>query len=125
MSTRALYGFKDVTGTFWVYVHYDGYPEGAAEKFKKTLESGKVWPLPRFEANEFAAGFVTANKMSDGGVRLSNGPAAHGDIEYVYIVYKVVTALHVSVEYPNGGGFLYSGTLDGFIKTAATLEEGR
>ena len=120
MSTRALYGFKDRIVTFWVFVHHDGYPEGAASKFKHTLESGKVWPLPRFEANEFAAGFVTANKLAEGDVRLSHGPTTHGDIEYVYIVRQEEKVLRIQA-FNNGNStdmadMFYSGTLDGFIK---------
>ena len=40
-----------------VYSHYDCYPEGAAEQLRRALE--KAWPLPRFEADEFAAAFVS------------------------------------------------------------------
>ena len=81
MSTRAVYGFKDEHATHWVYVHHDGYPSGAADKFSTALKSKKCWQLPRFEADEFAAGFIAANKDRPGSVRLTSGPQAHGDIE--------------------------------------------
>ena len=45
-----------------VYEHSDGYPDGAVCWITKTLEH--AWPLPRFEADEFAAAFVAANKPS-------------------------------------------------------------
>lgn len=98
MSTRAVYGFvenKDQGGkTHWIYKHHDGYPEGAASHIVKALPF--AWTLPRFEADEFAAAFVAGNKDSHkardsfggGGIRTTDGPDSHGDIEYVYIVFQ-------------------------------------
>jgi hypothetical protein len=60
MSTRAVYTFSDSDGTYHVYKHSDGYPTGAAQAIEATLEC--AWTLPRFEADEFAAAFVAANK---------------------------------------------------------------
>ena len=62
MSTRALYTFRSGDGSeeHHVYVHSDGYPTGAADKIVSALEY--AWPLPRYEADEFAAAFVAANK---------------------------------------------------------------
>lgn len=83
MSTRACYVFKDETNTFTVYKHYDGYPEGAAQFFVKAIPY--AWDLPRFEASDFAAAFIAANKEKGGGnIYLTTNPEAHADIEYVY-----------------------------------------
>jgi hypothetical protein len=62
MSTRAMYTFRNADGSeeFHVYKHHDGYPTGAAEALVSALEH--AWPLPRYEADEFAAAFVAANK---------------------------------------------------------------
>jgi hypothetical protein len=60
MSTRGFYTFKDRNGTFNVYRHSDNYPTGAAEALRNALWF--AFPLPRFEADEFAAAFVAANK---------------------------------------------------------------
>jgi hypothetical protein len=66
MSTRACYRFfpengpNDWPGVVTVYKHVDGYPSGAAKAIEAALDH--AWPLPRFEPDEFAAGFVTANK---------------------------------------------------------------
>lgn len=62
MSTRALYTFRSEDGSeeFHVYKHHDGYPTGAADAIVAALEF--AWPLPRYEADEFAAAFVAANK---------------------------------------------------------------
>lgn len=86
MSTRALYTFKDADSSFNVYKHHDGYPEGAVIAINNALPH--AWPLPRFEADEFAAAFVAGNKGSGGDVRLlpsgSWRKVAPCDIEYRY-----------------------------------------
>ena len=69
MGTRAIYQFHDGDDECFVYKHYDNYPEGAVH----FIEDAKsmAWKLPRFEADEFAAAFVAANKNRKGGeVRL-------------------------------------------------------
>lgn len=74
MSTRACYTFLDTftrgeTRSFHVYKHYDGYPyaqshtgeeAGGLVWIREALSY--AWKLPRFEADEFAASFVAANK---------------------------------------------------------------
>lgn len=80
MSTRALYTFIDGSSTFHVYKHYDGYPNGAIEFIKAAIEY--AWEFPRFEAGDFGAAFVKANKDNGGGVYLSLGK--HGDLSYRY-----------------------------------------
>ncbi len=97
MSTRAIYTFIEEDGTaYHVYKHHDGYPSGAAIAIRKALEY--AWPLPQFEADEFGAAFVAANKdgakpdlprqYCGGGVRLLQSgdwkTVAPGDIEYRY-----------------------------------------
>jgi hypothetical protein len=66
MGTRACYRFIDRPGegaeVITIYKHSDGYPEGAVCWITKALDF--AWPLPRFEADEFAAAFVAANKKS-------------------------------------------------------------
>lgn len=62
MSTRAVYIFHDRDTEIAVYKHHDGYPSGACEAIRNALPH--AWPLPRFEADEFAAAFVAGNKPS-------------------------------------------------------------
>lgn len=98
MSTRAIYSFtdRDRIGTYNVYKHYDGYPAGAAEAIGNAI--GNAWQLPRFEADEFAAAFVTSNKPQPGGVCLMPTgdwkKVAPADIEYRYEI-TCGDALHV------------------------------
>jgi hypothetical protein len=62
MSTRGMFTFRSADGSeeYHVYRHSDNYPTGAAEALVAALEF--AWQLPRYEADEFAAAFVAANK---------------------------------------------------------------
>lgn len=64
MSTRAVYTFHDERGRYHVYKHSDGYPEGMGACYAINAALTFAWPLPRFEADEFAAAFIAANKSS-------------------------------------------------------------
>ena len=99
MSTRAMYTFKDAHYTVHVYKHSDGYPEGAISWIANARNY--AWPLPKFEADDFAAAFVAANKpkydpeavypSAGGGVRLCGNNIKEPwdmaqDAEYHYVV---------------------------------------
>lgn len=109
MSTRAIYTFSEGDHSIHVYKHHDGYPyasynSGRGEAggllwIKKAKEL--AWELPRFEADEFAASFVAANKTEAGGCRLIT--AEHpweyaSDAEYWYKIKSAVPALDVWVD---------------------------
>lgn len=70
-----------------VYKHWDGYPTGAALIIARTLLLGTVWQLPRFEADEFAAGFIAANKDGTGDFRLALTRYGACDVEYGYTIW--------------------------------------
>ena len=84
MSTRATYEFIDEHDSFTVYKHHDGYPEWAVRFIRKALSL--AWPLPRFEADEFGAAFISANKITEGGVRLTHGKEDHLDTYHHYVI---------------------------------------
>lgn len=93
MGTRAIYIFEDEQDSIAVYKHYDGYPRGAADFIEEAKEY--AWAFPRFEADEFAAAFVAANKNPKGGeVRLVNNyykdrdavVADHTFTDYYYVI---------------------------------------
>lgn len=95
MSTRACYEFLQPHDSFGlvdsvtIYGHSDGYPTGAIEKIKAVLNQKLCWELPRFEAADFAAGFVAANKTGGGEIYVTSNAKAHGDLAYLYeITYK-------------------------------------
>jgi hypothetical protein len=96
MGTRAVYTFIDEDDRHSVYKHWDGYPSWACRFIASAL--ALAWPLPRFEADEFAAAFVAANKKAAGDIRLTSGPDAHGDLSYAYQIRCQDGRLHVRIE---------------------------
>lgn len=97
MSTRACYEFLQAGDSQWgslatsvtIYGHSDGYPTGALEKIKAVLDQKLCWELPRFEASDFSAGFVAANKDGGGEIYVTSNAKAHGDLSYLYeIAFK-------------------------------------
>lgn len=101
MSTRAVYTFVDDHSTIHVYKHHDGYPEGGISFLLAAIEF--AWVLPRFEADDFAAAFVRANKDGGGGVRLCGTGIlepqhAACDAEYHYTLTCPDGVPHVKVD---------------------------
>jgi hypothetical protein len=103
MSTRGLYTFKDADGAYTVFKHWDNYPTsasgyGAYQFINNTL--AYAWELPRFEADEFAASFIAANKKAGGGdLRLLPADATNGDtlgVEFWYTVEMAGQRLKIS-----------------------------
>ena len=95
MGTRAIYIFEDEHEEVHVYKHYDNYPQGAVDFIENAKEF--AWELPRFEADEFAASFVAANKdRKGGGIRLVNASFKDRDemleandwCDYYYVISK-------------------------------------
>jgi len=92
MSTNALIYIVEPSDTidgsetiYAIYKHWDGYPSGVQSMIEDALKI--AWPLPRFEANEFAASFVAANKKGSGDVRLVNPDDARNTwFNYVYVI---------------------------------------
>jgi hypothetical protein len=84
MGTRAVIEVRDESGTFSVYQHWDGYPDSVKGQLQKAR--GWAWALPRFEADEYAAAYIAANKLEGGNIRITKGWRKHSDIEYRYMV---------------------------------------
>ena len=132
MGTRAIYTFEDQNDTRHIFVHYDGYPTGAAIYFEQWLNAGTSWPLPRFEADEAAAGFVAAVKDGPGNVRICDKRTAYADVEFGYTVEQVDGILRVTVAETNYWdetpleNVIWQGPLADFIKgnVAAAIEAG-
>lgn len=92
MGTRAVYTFKDEFGDYHVYKHWDNYPKGAAGFIEKALSN--AWELPRFEATDFGAAFISANKTKGGDLRLSLGDDS--GLDYKYTIYQKDNQLYVT-----------------------------
>jgi hypothetical protein len=118
MSTRAVYTFIGDGESHHVYKHHDGYPSGAAEWITNAL--GNAWKLPRYEADEFAASFVAANKSCQGGVRLTRGYESHGDLEYRYEIRAKNGVIHVTAFDVSGRTWaqIFAGSLVQFAQWA-------
>jgi hypothetical protein len=86
MSTRAVITFADDGQQFHVYKHGDGQPAEIGKALEATLPY--AWPLPRYEATDFAAAFIAANKQKHGGgIALTTHWTDHGDLGYRYLLY--------------------------------------
>ena len=86
MGTKAAIKFADDNGAqAIVYTQYDGDPQGIQRKILRAIDEGLVWDLPRYEADEFAAGFIAANKKYSGGLRVLS---TMSDLwcDFVYVV---------------------------------------
>jgi hypothetical protein len=120
MGTRAVYTFIDAGSRRSVYKHWDGYPAWACRFIANALSL--AWPLPRFEADEFAAAFVAANKKEAGNVYLTSGPEAHGDLAYRYEIRCPGGRLHVRI-YRGAGENppLFEGAIEDAQQFAATF----
>ena len=74
-----------------LYRHADGYPRGR-DGVLATVEHALpyAWPLPRFEAEDFATAIVRAWKSQGGGVSFDGSPEAweliQPDVEWVYVI---------------------------------------
>lgn len=85
MGTRATITVYGEGESYCLYRHNDSSPKKVFAEMREALRF--AWPLPRYEANEFAAAIVCASKRPGGGhVRLSNGRDDHLDTDYHYTV---------------------------------------
>jgi hypothetical protein len=99
MSTRAVISFRDDTGMYHVYQHYDGDPESVLENLKNVKH---CWPFPRWEANDFAAAYVATYKDGGGNIRLTQSARRHSDLEFKYVVYAHGDYISVHTYTPSG-----------------------
>ena len=108
MSTNALIHIVEESNTidvpettYTIYKHWDGYPSGVQSMIEDALKI--AWPLPRFEADEFAASFVAANKTGSGDVRLVN-PDDKIWFDFVYVIRHMEGSdkLNVTVGHSTG-----------------------
>jgi len=138
MSTRAVVTLTDLPGNRWhVYLHGDGKPGPVADMLKEAL--GSAWPLPRFEAGQFAASFVAAALrwkadfvgFTNGfghGVHLTEHWADHPDLDYRFAVgMSPRVELRVQVYRSLGGDndawqeeCLFDGPIQHFIRRHGT-----
>jgi hypothetical protein len=84
MGTRTVITFKDAHEEFSVYQHYDGYPSNIIPSIAEAIPY--AWVLPRFEARDFGAAYIAANKTGAGVIYMTTNADAHGDLDFKYVV---------------------------------------
>lgn len=95
-STLTVREKKNSKEAYSVYRHHDGYPDSEHGVFATLSEALRfAWPLPRYEAMDFAAAVVAAWKDRGGGIYLTKSRDAHGDTEFHYEIYPVDGGLAV------------------------------
>lgn len=105
MSTRATYCFDCKGYKTTVYIHHDGYPEGAAAYFYNTLiKSSK---------GNFATQFIRANE----GAELTRSHDQHGDTDFQYNIKGSGPEAEITAYQLTGDekAFVFSGTIFEFI----------
>lgn len=107
MSTRATYSFlkkaDDHKPSVTFYVHYDGYPEGAAQYLAAAC-------MFENERGSLAENFLRANDRAE----FTGSHETHGDTEYRYTVKR--DSVTVESGYGDEWSVIYSGDLAEFIK---------
>ena len=115
MSTRAVYTFGDKH----VYIHYDGYPKGAAAYFEAMQFYAKQNEPPATETEDLYHEFiyanvaVTENQKSIG--ELIDRRDSHADVEYGYTINNQQLTVH---EIDMGEETqIWQGTIEEFLTT--------
>ena len=110
MATRATYSFKSQYGAkTTIYIHFDGYPQGAALYFNQMLTSPSKGDL--------ATQFIRANASAE----ITKSEDSHGDTEFHYEIEgdgpdAILTAYEMP--YPDREKkCFYTGKLYEFINT--------
>lgn len=110
MSTRATYSFENVT----YYIHYDGYPEGAAQYIQAALLADGRGGLQ--------SQFLRANELAE----ITESHGIHGDTEYRYTFSKDRVVAEKEVKDRDGEfQVFFNGTVYEFINiyTDATADK--
>ena len=81
MSWNSVITVTDEHDSHAIYVH-DGPPDHVLTSVEVALAF--AWPLPRFEADDFAAALVRVMKKGGGGVALSTGLERHAGLAWHY-----------------------------------------
>ena len=113
MATPAIYTFIDSPSRYYVYKHWDNDPSGAAQFISNALKES--WELPRFEADEFAAAFITANKKESGDIRIAQTNEGY-NANFRYEIRCKEEKIHVKAFAPGEDDCFFDGFLDEFKK---------
>lgn len=118
MATRATYTIHAKNGVqHSFYIHWDGYPAGAAQYIKAALLHTQN------NRGGIAEGFIRANDSAE----FTTGKDAHGDTEFHYFIHELSDDIEVTtfaIRYEDNGkrNFVSQGkqSIDAFINDALT-----
>ena len=92
MGTRATYEFEDnnrIVKNIVFYAHFDGYPDGAAERFANMIEALYIEELEYgVLLSEKRGGLSHAFLRGNSDAEITQSKEFHGDTEWHYKVYK-------------------------------------
>lgn len=92
MGTRATYEFEDkntIMKSITFYAHFDGYPDGAAERFANMIEALYLEPEEySFILSEKRGGLAHAFLRGNSDAEITHDKLFHGDTEWHYKVYR-------------------------------------
>lgn len=127
MPTRATLTIADKTERYHIYRHHDGYPDGEHGVIRSiTSAQSLAWPVPRFEAGDFAAALVAIMKQTAGSIYLTQNADDHDDRNFHYQITSGVSGLYVAVQYtewldPQFTKFEMRTQFEGVLADAANL----
>jgi hypothetical protein len=136
MSTKAMFKFYDESDTVYIYKWSNEVnPWNAFKEIKKTFESEYAFKLPRYEAYQFSAAFLMANRNTGeinptGGTnyRIMSGPDS--DAHWLYAVswkgdYLWIEVFLFDEEVFNGCFGLFEEWQSKYKKEAYKIDTGR
>ena len=119
MSTRATYKFYNtqLTNSATVYIHWDGYPKGAADYIAGAIDNkGRI----------NVESFIRANR----GAIITQSHSSHGDTDYRYdfhrngeISVSKRTIEKVGDEYEENWNLIFTGSINQFLETYLVEQE--
>ena len=112
MSTRAVYTFGDKH----IYIHYDGYPKGAAAYFEAMQYFANLSEPPVTETEDLFHQFMYANTEEQRvKPEVIDSRDAHADVEYGYTINNQQLTVH---EIDMGEETqIWQGTIEEFLTT--------
>ena len=94
MATRATYTFKSSSGDRHIYIHWDGYPEGAARYFKNMMD---LRAEQRKSLSDLRGGLTEQFIRANRGAEFTKHWEVHGDTEWHYEITGSLEAVSLKV----------------------------
>jgi len=125
MATRATYKFYNtqLTNSATVYIHYDGYPKGAAQYIDNAMVADGDIKHPQIITVER---FIRYNEYA----QITQSHSSHGDTDYRYDFHRngemsvsKRTIEKVGDEYEENWNLIFTGSIKQFLETYLAEQE--